>query len=356
MSEVFGEKLKIDIFGTSHGPEVGVMIGGIPEGVSFDAERLQNFLLRRAPGQNEWSTARNEADIPVFVSGINTSESGVFTANGDVIEAVIKNTDVKPHDYEIKAVPRPGHADYPAWVKYGWIEPGGGAFSARLTAPLCIAGGICLQWLESEGIAVRAHISSIGDVRDSDISEEAFVHEDFPVIDEEAGRWMKKLITAVKEEGDSIGGVVECMISGIPAGVGEPLFGSLEARICQAVFAVPAVKGIEFGAGFRVGNMKGSENNDPYYIDGGRVITKTNNHGGILGGLSTGMPIVFRTAMKPTPSIAKVQDSVDLDRMVPAEITVGGRHDPCVVPRAVPCIEAAAAIAVCDILMEEGLL
>ena len=167
---------------------------------------------------------------------------------------------------------------------------------------------------------------------------------------------MKKLITAVKEEGDSIGGVVECMISGIPAGVGEPLFGSLEARICQAVFAVPAVKGIEFGAGFRVGNMKGSENNDPYYIDGGRVITKTNNHGGILGGLSTGMPIVFRTAMKPTPSITKVQDSVDLDRMVPAEITVGGRHDPCVVPRAVPCIEAAAAIAVCDILMEEGLL
>ena len=354
---VFGEKLNIELYGTSHGPCVGVKIKGVPAGCSFDAVKLQAFLERRAPGRNAWSTSRSEADAPCFVSGVERGEGDLFITNGDTIEAYIENTNVRPGDYEnASVVPRPAHADYPAWVKYGRIESGGGAFSARLTAPLCIAGGIFLQWLEEAGIGIQAHISSIGEIRDADMREETPVSRDFPVVDEAAGVEMKKLIAKVKEEGDSVGGTIECMISGLPAGVGSPLFGSMESRICQTVFAVPAVKGIEFGAGFGVGAMKGSENNDPYEIRDGKVVTKTNHHGGILGGLSSGMPVVFRTAMKPTPSIALQQDSVDLARMEPAKLTVKGRHDPCIVPRAVPCIEAAAAIAVCDMLFEEGIL
>ncbi|MBE6029320.1 MAG: chorismate synthase [Clostridiales bacterium] len=359
MTPVFGEKLKIELYGTSHGPCVGVRMSGVPAGLSFDMQKLQAFLDRRAPGRNEWSTQRKEADVPRFLSGVEkktSSESSgahIYITDGGVIEAVIDNRDARSEDYrEITNIPRPGHADYPAWVKYGQIEPGGGAFSARMTAPLCIAGGLCMQWLSDRGIEVKAHISSIGDVYDAAITEDAAVQEAFPVIDEEKGQWMKKLIAGVREVGDSIGGAVECMITGLSAGVGEPVFGSVESRICQAVFAVPAVKGIEFGAGFAASRMKGSENNDPYAIKDGKIVTTTNHHGGILGGLSTGMPVVFRVAMKPTPSIGTEQDSVDLERMEPAKITVGGRHDPCIVPRAVPCVEAAAAIAVCDMLLE----
>ena len=359
MTPVFGEKLKIELYGTSHGPCVGVRMSGVPAGLSFDMQKLQAFLDRRAPGRNEWSTRRKEADAPRFLSGVkkrtakDDSNEHIYVTDGSVIEAVIDNRDARPEDYrEIAVVPRPGHADYPAWVKYGQIEPGGGVFSARMTAPLCVAGGLCMQWLEDHGIEVKAHISSIGDVNDAEITEDAVVQEAFPVIDEEKGQWMKKLIAGVKDAGDSIGGTVECMITGLSAGIGEPVFGSMESRICQAIFAVPAVKGIEFGAGFAASRMKGSENNDPYAIIDGRILTTTNNHGGILGGLSTGMPVVFRVAMKPTPSIGTEQDSVDLDRMKPAKITIDGRHDPCIVPRAVPCIEAASAIAICDMLLE----
>ena len=359
MTPVFGEKLKIELYGTSHGLCVGVRMSGVPAGLSFDMQKLQAFLDRRAPGRNEWSTQRKEADVPRFLSGVvkRTSPEGndahIYITDGGLIEAVIDNRDARSEDYrETANIPRPGHADYPAWIKYGEIEPGGGAFSARMTAPLCIAGGLCMQWLSDRGIEVKAHISSIGDVYDAAITEDAAVQEAFPVIDEEKGQWMKKLITGVREAGDSIGGAVECMITGLSAGVGEPVFGSVESRICQAVFAVPAVKGIEFGAGFAASRMKGSENNDPYAIKDGKIVTTTNHHGGILGGLSTGMPVVFRVAMKPTPSIGTEQDSVDLERMEPAKITVGGRHDPCIVPRAVPCVEAAAAIAVCDMLLE----
>ena len=350
MTAVFGEKLKIEIYGTSHGPCVGVRMSGVPAGLSFDMQKLQAFLDRRAPGRNDWSTQRKEADIPRFLSGVAGS-----VTDGDVIEAVIDNTDARPEDYEKTAViPRPGHADYPAWVKYGEIESGGGPFSARMTAPLCIAGGLCMQWLADRGVTVKAHIGSIGDVKDDVITEDAYIHEDFPVINTEEGEWMKKLIAGVRDAGDSIGGTVECMISGLSAGIGEPVFGSMESRISQAVFAVPAVKGVEFGAGFAVSRMKGSENNDAYEIKDGRVKTATNHHGGILGGLTTGMPVVFRVAMKPTPSIGIEQDSVDLSAMEPSKITVAGRHDPCIVPRAVPCIEAAAAIAVFDMLLEEN--
>lgn len=371
MTTVFGEKLNIEIYGKSHGPCIGVKMNGVPAGMRFDAEELQTFLNRRAPGRNAWSTSRKEADLSDFRSGVEpVSESGsdpekgkhFYVTTGDTIEAVIENTNVRPQDYSnVAQVPRPAHADYPAWVKYGKIESGGGAFSARLTAPLCIAGGICLQWLKERGIEVRAHIDSIGGIRDAKFprpgqKEEVAICEEFPVIDKAAGEQMKNFIARIREEGDSIGGSIECMIEGLPAGLGEPIFGSIESRICQAVFAVPAVKGIEFGAGFDVCDMKGSENNDPYEINDGRIVTKTNHHGGILGGLSSGMPVLFRVAMKPTPSIAKVQDSVDLERMEPTKLQVKGRHDPCIVPRAVPCIEAAAAIAICDMLLEEEML
>ena len=195
-----------------------------------------------------------------------------------MIKAEIENTDAHPSDYEdMVAVPRPSHADYPAWVKYGEIEPGGGSFSGRLTAPLCVAGGLCLQWLQKQGIAVKAHIYAIGDVKDAALTAESHVEDDFPVVDSVAGEWMKELIAGVKGDEDSIGGIVECMITGIPAGLGEPVFGSLESRICQTVFAVPAVKGIEFGAGFAAARMKGSENNDPFEIRNGKVVTRTNN-------------------------------------------------------------------------------
>ena len=343
MTTVFGEKLNIEIYGTSHGPCVGVRMRGLPAGLSFDMQKLQDFMERRAPGRDELSTSRREDDVPRFLSGVAAADSATErVTDGGVIEAVIDNKDVRSQDYGAKAtVPRPGHADYPAWVKYGEIEAGGGAFSGRMTAPLCVAGGICLQILESKGIDIKARIASIGDIENKD---------------ESAAGAIKNLIASVREEGDSIGGIIECEITGLPAGLGEPVFGSIESRICQAVFAVPGVKGIEFGAGFRAGRMKGSENNDPYEIKDGKVVTRTNNHGGILGGLSSGMPIVFRAAMKPTPSIAKEQNSVDLEKMEPAGLQVRGRHDPCIVPRAVPCMEAAAAIALCDMLLEYNLL
>ena len=343
MTAVFGEKLNIEIYGTSHGPCVGVRMRGLPAGLSFDVQRLQEFMERRAPGRDELSTSRRESDVPRFLSGVAATDIATErVTDGGVIEAAIDNNDVRSQDYDAKAtVPRPGHADYPAWVKYGEIESGGGAFSGRMTAPLCVAGGICLQILEEKGIEINARIASVGDIENKG---------------ESAAEDIKKLISSVKKEGDSIGGIIECEITGLPPGLGEPVFGSIESRICQAVFAVPGVKGIEFGAGFSAGRMKGSENNDEYEIRDGRVVTRSNNHGGILGGLSSGMPIVFRAAMKPTPSIAKEQESVDLETMEPAKLQVKGRHDPCIVPRAVPCMEAAAAIAISDILLENDLL
>ena len=364
MAVTFGEKMKIEIYGQSHAAAIGVRIEGLPAGMPIDLEELQAFLERRAPGRNEWSTSRKEPDKPVFLSGVKEAGSKLET-DGDVLVAEIRNTNIKPNDYKnTSVVPRPAHADYPAWVKYGEIASGGGAFSARMTAPLCIAGGLCMQWLADMGITIRAHIKSIGAIEDvafdpcgSDDDCQCMIAEkEFPVIDDACGEAMKALIAHVKEEGDSIGGSIECMITGLEAGIGEPIFGNIESKICQAIFAVPAVKGIEFGKGFAVSEMTGSENNDPYYVEAGNVKTKTNNHGGILGGLSSGMPILFRVAMKPTPSIAKEQESVDLAGMTETTLQVKGRHDPCIVPRAVPCMEAAAAIAIWDLLMEEDMI
>ena len=352
MASVFGENIKISIFGQSHSRGIGVCIDGIPAGEKIDPDQLQEFMDRRAPGRNEYSTPRKEADRPEILSGL----AGDVTC-GAPFAAVIYNTDTRSGDYsEIRDIPRPAHADFAARAKFHGYEDtaGGGHFSARLTAPLCIAGGIFKQLLSRRGIEIGAHISSIGGIEDKRFnscggSEELErIGKPFPVIDEEAGAKMRELIQSVKAEGDSVGGRIECMITGVPSGIGDPMFDGLENRISQAVFAVPAVKGIEFGCGFDVCSMRGSENNDPFYAEDGVIRSRTNNHGGILGGISSGMPVVFSVAMKPTPSIAKEQDSVSMSGLENTKLKVRGRHDPCIVPRAVPCIEAAAAIAIYD--------
>lgn len=348
----FGQNIRVSIYGASHAPQIGVTVEGLPKGAPVDVEKLQAFLTRRAPGRNEWSTPRKEADAPEFISGL---EDGIIT--GEKLEAIIRNTNTRPQDYgNVITVPRPAHADYPSWVKQGKIETGGGRWSARMTAPLCIAGGIVLQLLEEMGITIKAHIKSIGGIEDvafsgGEVSEE--VDTEFPVIDKEQGEKMKALIRETKKAGDSVGGIIECEIRGMKPGIGDALFGGLESSISQSIFAIPAVKGIEFGCGFKVAEMKGSQNNDPFIIKDGRVETVTNNHGGILGGMSSGMPIIFRAALKPTPSIGMEQQSVNLATMEPATLAVKGRHDPCIVPRAVPVVEAAAAIAIYDVILGE---
>ena len=329
MSSSYGDNFRISIFGESHASAIGVTIEGLPAGSPVDSGKLQAFLERRAPGRDAFSTSRREADAPEFLCGV---KNGIAT--GAPITAIIRNSDTRSNDYaNLANVPRPGHADYPAEVKFGGCQDraGGGHFSGRLTAPLCIAGGIALQQLERLGVSVSARAVRIGGETEPERMEAA--------------------IAAARDEGDSVGGVVEARICGLPAGVGDPMFGGLENRIAQIVFGIPAVKGIEFGEGFAVADLKGSENNDPYGIVDGKVVPLTNHAGGILGGISTGAPVVFRVAFKPTPSIAKEQDSVDLEKMEPAKLVVKGRHDPCVVLRAIPCVEAAAAVAVFDAVL-----
>ena len=329
MSSSYGDNFRISIFGESHASAIGMTIEGLPAGSTVDSGKLQAFLERRAPGRDAFSTSRREADAPEFLCGV---KNGIAT--GAPIAAIIRNSDTRSNDYaNLANIPRPGHADYPAEVKFGGCQDraGGGHFSGRLTAPLCIAGGIALQQLERLGVSVSARAVRIGG-------------------ETEPGR-MEAAIAAARDEGDSVGGVVEAEICGLSAGVGDPMFGGLENRIAQIVFGIPAVKGIEFGEGFAVADLKGSENNDPYGIADGKVVPLTNHAGGILGGISTGAPVVFRVAFKPTPSIAKEQDSVDLEKMEPAKLVVKGRHDPCVVLRAIPCVEAAAAVAVFDAVL-----
>ncbi|MBQ3276644.1 MAG: chorismate synthase [Oscillospiraceae bacterium] len=346
MSSSIGENLRITVFGQSHSPAVGVVMEGLPAGAPVDVERLAAFLARRAPGRNDWSTPRKEADEPEFLSGV---KDGVVC--GGPVTAILRNTDVRSGDYAAYFhTPRPGHADYTAAVKYGPARDaaGGGHFSGRLTAPLCVAGGICLQLLEREGIAVRAHIASIAGIPDEGDILTGGVGEIFPTLSVEQGEKMRGAIAAARAEGDSVGGVVECAVLGVPAGLGDPLFGGMESRLAAVLLGIPAVKGVEFGAGFGAAALRGSENNDPFALEKGRVVTLTNHAGGILGGITTGMPVRFRVAFKPTPSIAKTQRTVDLVNMEETTIAVGGRHDPCIVPRAVPCVEAAAALAVYD--------
>ncbi len=333
--KTFGDWIRISIFGASHDEKIGVIIEGLPEDLSVDEEELAGFMRRRAPGRFPWETPRREEDRVIFEKG----------PAGGSIEAVIYNRDVRPADYSV-TVPRPGHADYCAWVKEGRIQTGGGRWSGRMTAPLCIAGGIAKQILAGEGISVDAHILELAGVKDEFSGS---VSERFPVCDETAAAEMIEKIMKAKAEGDSLGGYIECVVTGMPAGIGDALFGGLESHISEACFAVPAVKAIEFGDT----RMTGSSNNDAFVIRDGRVMTATNHHGGILGGVSTGMPIVFRVLIKPTPSIGKEQRSVDLEKMEEVEMTVKGRHDPCILPRAVPCIEAACAVAILDMMEGE---
>ena len=358
MSSTYGEHLHLSIFGQSHGPAVGMTLDGIPAGLPVDMEALQAFLDRRAPGRNAWSTPRREEDRPEFLSGILESHTC-----GAPITAVIYNQNTRSTDYRaIQDCPRPGHADFPAQVKYGGFQDtaGGGHFSGRLTAPLCIAGGLCKQWLERLGIAIYAHIAVLAGVGggsfDPVTPEVDKIGKDFPVLDPQAGEAMRRAIEKARSQGDSVGGIIECAVLGLPVGLGEPMFGGMESRIASAVYAVPAVKGVDFGAGFAAAYLKGSENNDPYTLADGQIRPVTNRAGGILGGLTTGMPLIFQAAVKPTPSISKPQQSVSFSEKTVKTLEIKGRHDPCIVPRAVPVIEAAAAVAILDIILQEGKL
>ncbi len=358
MATTYGKNIKLTIYGGSHDESIGMILSGLPSGIKLDTDKLLSFMKRRAPGQNSYSTKRREPDIPVFLSGVC---DGI--TNGEDIEAVIYNTNQHSSDYSsVTDIPRPSHADYAAIVKYGGRVDlrGGGHFSGRLTAPMCIAGGICLQILEQSGIHVAAHIHSIAGVCDSDfdavnVSTGDFSNlsqNPFPTIDTAAGISMQEKIESARLDGDSVGGVIECAATGLPVGLGEHMFDGVEGRISQIMFGIPAVKGIEFGLGFGSAEVLGSQNNDQFYTDGKTVRTLTNNAGGVIGGMTSGMPLIFKVAFKPTPSIAKKQQSVSLSRMENVELKISGRHDPCVVPRAVPVVEAACAIAILDMLSD----
>lgn len=353
MSSTYGDNLKLSIFGQSHGPAIGMTLDGIPAGLPVDLEVLQAFLNRRAPGQNDWSTPRKEEDRPEFLSGLLDG----FTC-GAPIAAIIPNKNTRSGDYaNLKDCPRPGHADYTAQIKYGGFQDaaGGGHFSGRLTAPLCIAGGLCKQWLEELGIRIGAHIICIegccDDGFDPITPQIDSVGKDFPVLSKAAGQQMTEHIAQARREGDSVGGIIECAVVGVPAGIGEPMFGGVESHIAQIVYGIPAVKAVEFGAGYSVGHLRGSQCNDPFQIENGKVHTLRNAAGGILGGITNGMPVIFRTAVKPTPSISKPQQSISFGKGETQELIVKGRHDPCIVPRAVPVVEAAAAIAIYDLIL-----
>lgn len=358
MSSTYGDYLKLSIFGQSHGPAIGMNLDGIPAGLPVDEAELSRFLARRAPGQNAYSTPRKEADAPEFLSGILDG----FTC-GAPIAAVIRNTNTRSGDYaNLRDCPRPGHADYTAQVKYGGYQDaaGGGHFSGRLTAPLCIAGGLCKQWLTTMGIQIGAHIASIAGVEDTPFDslspELAMVDTVFPVLDPCKGEAMREAIEKARRDCDSVGGVIQCAVTGLPAGLGEPMFGGMESKLAQILYGIPAVKGVAFGAGFALAHLRGSESNDAFRVEGGKVVTATNRCGGILGGITNGMPLLFQVAIKPTPSISRPQNSVSLSAMENRTLQVKGRHDPCIVPRAVPVVEAAAAIALCDLLLGEGKL
>ncbi len=359
MSSEYGTSLKINVFGASHAEEIGVTVSGFPKGEKINRDELMKFMERRRPGQGPLTTPRVEADIPIFESGLADN-----VTDGKELRAIIKNTNTRSGDYaNLRTCPRPAHADYCAYVKYeGKADMrGGGHFSARLTAPLCIAGGMCLQMLQRRDIKIGAHISAIGSVRDDSFplypSAELFreiAEKKIAVINDAAGEKMAAEILAAGEEDDSIGGIIECAITGVPVGVGDPMFDGIENKLAAALFGIPAVKGVEFGNGFECATLRGSQNNDPFIIKDGKVQTETNHHGGALGGIATGMPIVFRVAFKPTPSIGKAQRTVNLETMTETTLSIKGRHDPCVVIRAVPVVEAVAATVITDILLSEG--
>ena len=352
----FGTRYRTTIFGTSHGPFVGCTIEGLPAGTRVDASSVQSQLDRRRPGQSLLTSQRKEEDRVEFSGGI---ADGVAT--GEPIVAIIRNEDVQSKSYaNVARIPRPGHGDFAAFMKYGGKSDlrGGGQLSGRMTAPLVVSGAIARQPLAPKGIRFLAHAAQIGRVSARAVTPqeiEANV-ERTPVrcADLDAADRMIAEIEAARKDRDSVGGVIEGLVTGLSPGVGEPFFDSVESNLAHLLFSVPAVKGVEFGAGFRAAAMRGSEHNDPFDVEAGRVVTATNHAGGILGGITNGMPVTFRVVVKPTASIAKPQRSVDLETMKSTEVVVTGRHDPCIVPRAVPVVENAAAMAVFDLMLVGG--
>ncbi|WP_294125486.1 chorismate synthase [uncultured Clostridium sp.] len=356
MSGMWGSKIKLSIFGESHGNAIGITIDGLPAGFSIDMDKIMMEMARRAPGKSSLSTPRKESDIPEILSGYFEGKT-----TGAPLCSIIRNSNTKSKDYsKLKDVMRPGHADYTGAVRYKGFNDyrGGGHFSGRITAPLVFAGAICKQILEVKGIIVSAHINSIGKIKDcsfleSDISDEllnSFKEKELPLINTKLEDEMRQEILSARSSGDSIGGTIECAILGVSPGIGDPFFDSVESTLAHLMFSVPAVKGIEFGKGFDISKMRGSEANDEYYLENGNIKTKTNNNGGILGGITNGMPIIFNVAIKPTASIFKEQNTVNIVTMEETTLCIEGRHDPCIVQRALPVIEAVAAIGITELM------
>lgn len=349
--------MKYSIFGESHGPAIGVVLEQVPPGLTLDMDAISKEMARRAPGKSPLSTARKEADIPEILSGVFEGKT-----TGTPLCAIIQNSDHHSKDYaKTRFLARPSHGDYTGFVRYQGCNDyrGGGHFSGRLTAPLVFAGAVAKQLLAQQGITVGAHISQIGGVKDTsfavtDLTPDLFqtlAEKVFPTVDDQAGEAMQAEILQARQELDSVGGAIQCAVLGLPVGIGSPDLGcNVEGVLAQHLFAVPAVKGISFGAGFDFASMRGSEANDPFYMDNDQVKTRTNHSGGVNGGISNGMPILFQVAIRPTPSIGWEQETVDLSTMEDAKLTIEGRHDPCIVHRAVPVVEAAAALAVCELL------
>lgn len=354
MSNLLGDKYRLMIFGQSHSPMIGGVIEGLPAGVEPDMDFIRAFMARRAPG-GSLSTARQETDAPEIVAGLN--EWG--RTCGSPLTFLIKNADPRSQDYAaLRDVPRPGHADFTAAIKYGGENDirGGGQFSGRLTAPLCFAGALAMQLLNARGVRVKARVHSIAGIPDGPMDPahpdlDAIVDGVLPCVDPGAAARMAGAIESARGEGDSVGGVIECFATGVPAGLGEAMFDGVENRLARALFGIPAVRGVAFGLGFEAAKLRGSQHNDPFRIEDGRIVTETNRHGGVLGGITSGMPIVVQAAFKPTPSIAREQASVSLSRREDVTLHIHGRHDPCVVPRAVPVVEAVVACVLYDMMI-----
>lgn len=359
MSSFYGERLKLSLFGQSHGEAIGITMDGFPAGMVIDMPRLAAEMARRAPGQSKMTTSRREPDAPEFLSGVMEGRT-----TGQPICAIIRNTNTRSQDYgEGVDLVRPGHADYTGHVRYFGFEDwrGGGHFSGRLTAPITLAGALCSQWLEDKGVKIACHIQQLGSVTDDSFMD-ADPDADYgylkqmhlPVLRAGLDEAMEAEVLAARSDMDSVGGVLECMITGLPAGLGAPFFDSVESVLSHLLFSVPAVKAVAFGEGFGFASLRGSQANDPFHMDGDRVVTTSNHSGGVNGGITNGMPVIFRCAVRATPSIAREQQTVSLRDGKDATLSVHGRHDPCILPRAVPVIEAMAAIGVMDLWKERA--
>lgn len=360
MASIFGDRLRVAIFGESHGPAIGTTIDGLPAGAAISLDSLNQFMTRRKGGQNAFSTPRSEADSPEILSGLCNGKT-----TGTPLSAIIRNENTRSSDYStIFDTPRPSHADFVASRKWHGNADlrGGGHFSGRLTAPLCVAGGIALQILAQHGIFVGAHLASIGTVKDTKFPLfpdatlfSSIAKKPFPTISDNAGQEMQSQILAAKNEHDSIGGTIECAAIGLPVGLGSPMFDGIENRLAAAIFGIPAVKGVEFGGGFEMCEKRASEVNDAFCInENNEVSTKSNYSGGIQGGITNGMPIRLRVGIKPTPSIGQIQDTISMKKLENTTIQIEGRHDPCIAQRAVPVVEATVGCVLLDFLLING--